>query len=149
MIRDAVNSALSQLHANREVIVVDDASSDESSEVLRTYGDQIRFLRCNRNHGAAYARNLGASVASGEYLVFLDGDDALQPWALTVYRRIADILRPKLILASLSWCQEMLRGSSDVLPANIDFVSYDCWARKDRPFRSSASALVIERAAFE
>src|SRR5689334_19435660 len=85
-IRDAVESAL--LQRADEVIVVDDASDDGSSEILRTYGDAITLGRMPSNGGPARARNRGASMATGDYLVFLDGDDVLMPWALEIYRRI-------------------------------------------------------------
>ena len=87
-IRDAVDSALTQTGDDTEVIVVDDVSSDGSVEILKGYGDRIRFCSMAANGGAPRARNLGASMASGQYPVFLDGDDVLMPHALRVYNRI-------------------------------------------------------------
>jgi glycosyltransferase involved in cell wall biosynthesis len=81
-IKDALDSALSQQKAEFEVIVVDDASVDGSQETLKQYGDAIRLLCLQENVGASAARNRGAAAATGEYLVFLDGDDAFLPWAL-------------------------------------------------------------------
>jgi glycosyltransferase involved in cell wall biosynthesis len=149
LIRDAVNSSLQQLHSNKEVIVVDDASTDGSSKVLKSYDDTICFCPLKTNVGAARARNIGAALASGDYLAFLDGDDALQPWALTIYQRIVDSCEPKLILGNLLWFKEHLPAVSRSMPRQIEYVSYECWAYKDRSFRSSASALVVERVAFE
>jgi len=149
IVRDAVDSALRQLHPNKEVIVVDDGSSDDSAAVLESYGEHIRLCRLKRNGGAARARNAGAALATGDYLAFLDGDDALQPWALAIYQRIVRNCKPKLILGALQWCKGKLIADSDDIPQKIEFVSYDYWVEKDRPFRSSASALVVERAAFE
>ena len=70
-----------------KVIVVDDASVDGSQGILKQYGNAIRLLCLEKNAGACAARNQGAALASGEYLVFLDGDDAFLPWALEVYRK--------------------------------------------------------------
>src|SRR5215469_10781174 len=76
----AVKSALAQnIHLLREVIVVDDGSSDGSRELLESYGESIRYCPLPHNLGAVEARNEGAALASGEYLVFLDGDDLLMP----------------------------------------------------------------------
>ncbi len=79
-IKDAVNSALSLRSENKEIIVVDDGSSDGSQDVLRGYGDAIRLVALEANQGRGAARNCGASLATGEYLLFLDGDDAFLPW---------------------------------------------------------------------
>src|SRR3979409_348473 len=84
-IREAVDSALAQTNQNREIIVVDDASKDDSPAVLKQYGDKILLAALQINQGTATARNLGATMASGEYCVFLDGDDTMLPWALDVY----------------------------------------------------------------
>ena len=75
---EAVDSALSQTHPNFEVIVVDDGSTDESQSVLKAYGNRIRW-RTIGNSGACVARNVALSMASGEYIQFLDADDLLLP----------------------------------------------------------------------
>jgi len=59
---------------NVEVIVVDDASSDETAEVCRSLKD-IHYVRVDRNQGVAGARNIGILVSTGEYIAFLDDDD--------------------------------------------------------------------------
>ena len=102
-ITDAVNSALAQGCADKEIIVVDDASSDGSPATLKEYGDKIRLAAFQTNQGANTARNLGAAMTKGEYFVFLDGDDVLLPWALDVYNRIVDARKPKIILSSMNW----------------------------------------------
>jgi glycosyltransferase involved in cell wall biosynthesis len=56
-----------------ELIVVDDASSDQTSGVARKYADRVLTLN-GRPHGPAAARNAGAAIASGEWLVFIDSD---------------------------------------------------------------------------
>jgi hypothetical protein len=149
LIADAVNSALAQLHPNREVIVVDDASTDSSYELLGAFDDEIRLLRLEQNQGMAGARNAGASEAIGEYLAFLDGDDMLKPWALTVYDSILRSYNPKLILANITWFQgEPPRPLELDVPAEIRLVRYQNVVEKDRTFRSCGSAIVIDRKTF-
>ena len=56
-ISDAVSSALSQSPSSKEIIVVDDASSDRTAKVLEQYGDPIHLIKLKKNQGANKARN--------------------------------------------------------------------------------------------
>lgn len=71
----AVRSARAQTHGAQEIIVIDDGSTDLTSERLRAeHGDAIRILRTERL-GVSGARNHGMAAARGEYIAFLDSDD--------------------------------------------------------------------------
>jgi len=76
---DAIDSALAQRHPAVEVVVVDDASTDGSWEVIAAYGERVRALRLSANGGCPHARNRGAELARGEWLMFLDSDDFIAP----------------------------------------------------------------------
>jgi GT2 family glycosyltransferase len=147
-IEDALKSALSQRGSTFEIIAVDDASQDRSQETLSQYGDVVRVVCLAANEGACGARNRGAALATGEYLVFLDGDDAFLPWALEVYEQVVQVKRPKLILAGMRWFEGALPVSGEV-PKEITLVDYADYLRRDRGFGHSASAMVIARQAFE
>jgi len=73
-VRECIDSIFSQTFKDYEIIAIDDGSTDGTLEVLQSYGEQIKVLS-QTNQGPEVARNLGASQASGEYLVFLDSDD--------------------------------------------------------------------------
>jgi glycosyltransferase involved in cell wall biosynthesis len=149
-IKDAVDSAFALRNAGLEIIVVDDASTDGSQEILKQYRDSVQVVCLETNQGACAARDRGASLATGEYLVFLDGDDAFLPWAVDVYERIVQAKQPKMILATMSWFEGtlpvVLPGTA---PEEIEVVDYSDYLRRDRPFGNSASALVIARESFE
>lgn len=75
---DAIDSALAQTHPDVEVIVVDDGSSDNSREVIQSYGDQITSI-LKVNEGQASAFNAGMKRIHREIVIFLDSDDRLEP----------------------------------------------------------------------
>jgi glycosyltransferase involved in cell wall biosynthesis len=148
-VRDALDSVFLQEHAEFEVIVVDDASTDGTPSTLREYAPKIRLELLNDNVGACAARNHGASVARGEYLVFLDGDDALLPWALRVYERIVATTGAKFLLCGMKWFQDSMEGQqAGPPPVRIRYVEYVDYFRRDRRFGHSASSMVIECQAF-
>jgi hypothetical protein len=77
---EAIESVLAQTYPHLEVLVIDDSSPDNASEVAGRYPG-VRCLRCD-NRGMAGARNLGIRSTSGDFLVFLDSDDRLRPKAI-------------------------------------------------------------------
>src|SRR5689334_14157342 len=102
-IRNAVESALAQKDHGREIIVIDDASTDGSQNLLEQYGPAIRLKKLDQNVGASRARNAGIAMAEGDFLVFLDGDDVLLPWALATYRQVVEQKNPHIILSTMRW----------------------------------------------
>jgi glycosyltransferase involved in cell wall biosynthesis len=70
----AIDSVLKQTFINFELLVVDDGSSDRSLEIIKSYGDSIRYIS-TENRGAAAARNLGILNSKGSIIAFLDSDD--------------------------------------------------------------------------
>src|SRR5690348_12287413 len=91
-LRDSVESALAQDHAAAEVIVVDDGSTDGSLEVLSLLKDAHPELTLllGANGGQAAAMNRGWRAARGEWVLFLDADDFLEPGAVSAALAAAD-----------------------------------------------------------
>jgi GT2 family glycosyltransferase len=81
---------LADLDENCEVVVVDDASDDETPELLAGYGERIRVVRLDANAGFATACNRGAAAASGGRLVFLNNDTEPRRGWLRALCRYAD-----------------------------------------------------------
>lgn len=80
-IKETINSVLSQTYGNWELIIVDDCSTDNTDEVVRPFlNDQrIRYLKNERNSGAAVSRNKALREARGKWVAFLDSDDLWLP----------------------------------------------------------------------
>ena len=79
----AIESVICQ-DIDLELIVIDDCSSDRTSEILERYADDLRIkiIRLNANMGVSHARNVGIEKSNCSYLMFLDADDYLEPGVL-------------------------------------------------------------------
>jgi glycosyltransferase involved in cell wall biosynthesis len=80
-LRRSIGSALAQTHPHTEVIVVDDASSDGSHDVIREFRGRVRPVLRAENGGQGAAFNAGFEASRGEIVLFLDADDWLYPQA--------------------------------------------------------------------
>ena len=84
LIGETIDSVLAQTYSNWEVIVVDDGSEDGTIDMLESLTDErVHLIKRDRlPSGAPVCRNIGAKNATGGYLIFLDSDDLLLPYAL-------------------------------------------------------------------
>jgi glycosyltransferase involved in cell wall biosynthesis len=92
-LRAAIESVLNQTFQDFEIIVVDDASNDETAETVRSLADgRIRYLRHERKKGQGATRNAGIRDARGEYIALLDDDDEWLPTKLQKQVALLDAL---------------------------------------------------------
>jgi glycosyltransferase involved in cell wall biosynthesis len=76
----AIKSVLKQTFTNFDLIIVDDASTDETLQVVQRFNDKrIKYIRHNHNKGGSAARNTGLDASRSEYIAFLDSDDEWLP----------------------------------------------------------------------
>ena len=76
VIMRAINSVLNQTYSNFELIIVDDASSDDTLSLLKSINDdRIKIFQNNENMGASYSRNIGLKNAEGDIIMYLDSDN--------------------------------------------------------------------------
>lgn len=107
---EALDSLLAQTFAAYELICVDDASTDESGNILRRYQSgrswtfPMQIIKNETAQGAAKARNLGMSYAKGEYWIFLDSDDRFAPEMLEkAYRACKDYQAEVAVFGANYW----------------------------------------------
>lgn len=75
-IKKAIISVLNQTYENWELIIIDDCSTDNTYEIIKTFNDnRIIYLKNATNNGAAISRNRALKVAKGKWIAFLDSDD--------------------------------------------------------------------------
>ncbi|MCX8015708.1 MAG: glycosyltransferase family 2 protein [Patescibacteria group bacterium] len=87
IIKNAIESIISQTFINWEMLIIDDASNDNTKKIVEEYiaiDNRIKYFSFLKNVGPNIARNFGILRASGEWLVFLDSDDSLMADALKI-----------------------------------------------------------------
>jgi glycosyltransferase involved in cell wall biosynthesis len=80
LIVETLDSAIAQLHKNIEIIIIDDCSTDQTWNIIKTYSQKfpdIVSVYKNKRKGACAARNYGFELSSGDYIQYLDADDIL------------------------------------------------------------------------
>lgn len=146
---EALESVFRQSLQPREVIVVDDGSTDGTGEVLRTYAGRIRLLR-QANRGVAAARNAGAVAASGELLAFLDADDV---WHASKLERQAVGFSTDPELGLVHCGVEEVDAQGRLLRTRLDgmegWVSREMLLFRRGVILGGGSAAVVVRAVFE
>jgi teichuronic acid biosynthesis glycosyltransferase TuaG len=81
-IAQTIESVIAQTYQNWELIIVNDCSTDRTSQIMQKYAEQdrrIRLVHASKNNGVAATRNLALAAAHGKYIAFLDSDDIWAP----------------------------------------------------------------------
>jgi glycosyltransferase involved in cell wall biosynthesis len=104
-VAQAIESALGQSHSRKEIIVVNDGSTDDSLQVISRYANQVQIID-QPNQGMVSAFNRGYAAARGDLVIFLDADDLLDPGALAA---VAAAWYPSC--AKVQWDMRIIDGA--------------------------------------
>jgi len=147
VIRATIDSVLAQTWEDHEIVVVDDGSKDGSADVVRAFGDQVRYIH-QENTGAAGARNRGIEESTGEYIALLDHDDL---WHPTKLEKQVAVLRQRpevgLVITRIMHIRSDGTPTGNIAGAyNPEDVFYHVFVKDYVPTPSSA---MIRRSAFD
>jgi len=108
-IGDTLRSAIAQTWERKEIIVVDDGSSDLTPDIARRFAAKGVSVITQKNQGAAAARNKAYAVSQGEFIQWLDADDLLSPDKLARQMAVAERIGGKSTLLSCQWGRFLYR----------------------------------------
>lgn len=123
VIKKTIESVINQTYTYWELLLIDDASSDKTVDMVREFVDsnsKIRLIQQAQNMGASEARNLGTKMSNGEYIAFLDADDLWEKGKL----------------------EQQIKILNDNL-ADVVFGSYELIDSKGKPLKKKVNALRI------
>lgn len=124
LIRLSIDTVLNQTFTNYEIIVVDDGSTDNTADVVRSYGDRVRLIE-KANGGCASARNIGAQAAKGCYLAFFDSDDLFLPKTLEIFESVMHAANgPAIVCGRLQAFKGTTPNFSDYPQDHVEKVTY-------------------------
>lgn len=103
-----LNSVINQTYRNLEIILLDDGSCDQSLKICQEYESKDKRIKVfsHHNKGVSYTRNRGIEIATGEYLMFVDGDDYLEMFWVENYVKAAELSNADIVIGGLTFLLE-------------------------------------------
>jgi glycosyltransferase involved in cell wall biosynthesis len=149
-ITETIKSAVAQTWPNKEVIIVDDGSSDDTLRVARTFESKIVKVITQKNTGACGARNKALSLAQGSYIQWLDADDLLAPDKISHQLKGSDSGQTSRVLLTAAFAKfffryQKARFEPDSLWRDLDPVSWIMNKFMDIVWMNPAAWLVSRR----
>ena len=128
-IAQAIDSVLAQTYKNFELIIVNDGSTDQTTDIIDRYSSidyRIKFISLEKNHGVSVARNKGLECATGRYVSFIDSDDILASSMIERLIKTAEFTGADVVLANYTTNLRFLginNSETSVLLSPIDAVN--------------------------
>lgn len=105
---ECLNSVSNQTYSNLEIIILDDGSDDQSLEICKNFESKDKRVKVfsHPNKGVSYTRNRGIEIATGDYLMFVDGDDYLEPFWVENYINAVEKSNADIVIGGLTFLLE-------------------------------------------
>ncbi len=134
-LKEALDSILNQTFTDFELILLNDASPDNSEEIIKQYNDdRIRYYRNKKNLGISASRNKLMDLAQGEYWVIMDNDDISLPFRLEEQVKFMD--KHSDITMAGSWCELFSSRPDNGIISYLKYCFYNLgwlWTQKIFP----------------
>lgn len=146
VLRRAIASVVAQTMAEIELVVVDDASGDETAEVVRSFGDpRVRLVQNEVNLGLSASRNVGIAAARGDYIGFLDDDDEWLPEKSSKQAAALDAAPAEV---GAAWCFQAWQLGDQERVKSIP-LDGDVYRKLEKVDVAMMQALLVRRAVFD
>lgn len=141
-IASAIESVLQQTYPNWELLIIDDASTDNTAALVHRFQDcRIRYQAVERIGSPAGVRNVGLRLTQGEFIAFLDADDMYYPNAL---ESLSEVLRENPRYTTVHGFQTCIDEHNAPLPSNIQLMAQPSGGYKLPPtYKSSLESVVM------
>ena len=145
MVLEAIESIRHQDYGPLEIIVVDDGSTDNTCDVVRTRFPEVQLISL-KGQGPGRARNAGVAASGGDILMFLDSDDL---WLKDHVRRLMDVLHLGFQVAyGVTENSDEIRGDSFIIPDTAEIQEGDCFEPLTKWCFLVPSSVAVRREAF-
>jgi len=145
MVLEAVKSILQQDYGPLEIIVVDDGSTDNTCNAVKTGFPEVHLVSLN-GRGPAQARNAGVAASGGDILMFLDSDDL---WLKDHARRLMDVINSGYQVAyGVTKNRDEIRDTSFFIPDTAEIKDGDCFDQLTKWCFLVPSSVAVSREAF-
>ncbi len=123
-----LESLINQTYSDLEIILINDGSKDSSLDICRQYAEKDSRITVltHENHGVSYTRNRGLDIATGKYLMFLDGDDTFDSEMIQKYVEIAEKTNADVVIGGITFLSEN-HQKKELLPKKQGLFSNEIW----------------------
>ena len=148
-LREAIDSVYKQTYSHWEIVFWDNASTDKSADIARSYDEKIRYFLADKNTPLYNARNKAIKQSKGQYIAILDADDVWEPDKL---EKIVDLTSKKPGAAAYaSNCRYLMNGklSKRLYSGSHDYVIERSFSELIESYDIAISSVVIDKAVFD
>lgn len=142
-LREAIDSVYGQTYKDWEIILWDDASTDRTAEIAKSYDERLRYFRGEKAIALGQARNWAIEKASGDYIAFLDQDDVWMPEKLEKQIPLFEDLEVGIVFSDSILFNE--KGKSQRLYSRQRYYTGNCFSKLLADYFLGIETVVIRR----